>query len=104
MTASPQSSGGGGTVVNFNVQASGEEGVVSADKTPAEVIAAALTGPVMGTVIAPDLGVIEISPLGSVVFPDPATPAFWLMNIEDDGMHYLISTDTESDNWVVTFM
>lgn len=97
----PQSSGGA-MVVNFNVQVSGDEGVVSADKTPAEVIAAAITGPVMGTLISSGLGITEISPLGSVVFIDPSSPAFWAMSIKNNKMHYLISA--EDDNWVVSFM
>lgn len=92
-------SGGGAMVVNFVIQVSGEELIVSADKTPAEVIAAALIGSVMGTMISPDLGATEITPLGGVAFSDISSPAFYLMSVKN-GMHYLIST--ENGDWVAT--
>ena len=99
----PQGSGGGGMVVNFNLQISGDEAIVSADKTPAEVIVAAVTGPVMGTLIAPDADVREITPIGSVAFLEPGFPAFWFRKIDDDGhMRYFITTD--EGNWVIDFI
>lgn len=98
----PQSSGGA-MVVNFTPTVVDYVFTMVADKTPAEVKSAMLSGPVAGTIIFPGDDETEITPLGCAAFTSDGLIGFLIydLNPQTLTMRYLITCDESFTEWIM---
>lgn len=94
-------SGGGAMVVNFTPTLVDDVLTLSADKTPAEVKSAMLSGAVVGTILFPfDT---EISPIGCASLTPDLLIGFTIndINLQNISIRYMITCDESFTEWIL---
>lgn len=100
MKAKGGGSVGGGMVVNFTPTQVDGGFTLLADKTPAEVKSAMLSGAVVGTILFPFA--TEISPIGCAAMTNDFLIGFCIIGIDTHlDMKYMITCDESFTEWIL---